>query len=271
MKLNLENDLIVFDVETTGLSIVKDRIVQIALLKIYADGRPQAERCRIINPTIPIPKEASDVHKITDEMVKNEPTFSKIAKSLLEFIGKSDFLTYNGNRFDIPLLMEEFERAGMQLDMSERKTLDAQRIFHKMEPRTLSAAVKFYTGEKFENAHDAGNDVRATFNVFKSQIERYKERDYEDEKGTIIKTPVINNMQSIHEFVNDPSEVDFQGKITMKNGEATFTFGKYQGQSVGKSLSGDYKYMNWILSGDFSADTKKHVRRLVEEHKQLVK
>jgi len=271
MKLNLEKDLVALDAETTGLSVSKDRIVQLAMVKIFADGRKPEERCRLVNPGIPIPVEVTAVHSITDEMVKNEPTFSKLAKGIQAFIGDSDLLTYNGNRFDIPLLMEEFERAGLPLDMTGRKTIDAQRIFHKMEPRNLSAAVKFYTGKKMEGAHDAGNDIRATVNVLFGQIKKYDGVDFEEKDGTIIASPIKNDMKALHEFCTEPNEIDFQGKVKLDaNGVAVLTFGKYQGKPVAESLYGDKNYRNWILTGDFTVDTKKVIERLVNEYAEKV-
>lgn len=269
MKLNLEKDLVVFDVETTGLSVSKDRIVQLAMIKVFADGRALEERCRLVNPGIPIPAEASEVHGITDDKVKNEPTFSKLAKGIRGFIGDSDLATYNGNRFDIPLLMEEFERANLPLDMTGRMTVDAQRIFHKMEPRNLSAAFRFYTGEKMEGAHDAGVDTRATLKVLLGQIKKYDGIDLEDKDGAIIKAPIKNNIKALHDFCTDPNELDFQGKVKLNAaGVAVLTFGKFQGMPVGESLHFDHKYYNWIMGGDFTVDTKRVIEKLVTEYSE---
>jgi DNA polymerase-3 subunit epsilon len=266
MKLNLIRDLLVFDVETTGLSVSKDRIIQLATIKYFADGREPIERVRYINPGMPIPKEVTDLTGINDEMVKDAPTFRQIHKRLLEFIGDADLLTYNGNRFDIPLLLEEFERCGVQLDMTDRKYVDAQRIFHMMEPRTLKAAMKFYCNEELIKAHDALADTKATMSVFEAQVERYEGKETEDKHGNKI-TPIVNNIDALHDFVNDPNELDFQGKIKLNSeGIAVFTFGKYQLLPVGQSLAGDRKYMHWILNGDFCSDTKRHVQRLVNEY-----
>lgn len=266
MKLKLEKDLIVFDCETTGLSVSKDRIIQLAIIKYFADGRPPLERKRYINPGIPIPKEVTDITGITNEMVKDQPSFSKLSKGLFELIGDSDFCGYNSNRFDIPLLMEEFERCGIQLDMTERRCVDVQRIFHQMEPRTLKAALKFYCNEKLENAHDALSDTIATIKVLEAQIEKYEGIEYEDKDGNKMESPIKNNIQSLHDFVNDSNELDFQGKIKLNSeGVPCFSFGKYQGQSVGASLAGDSKYLNWILGGDFTSDTKRVITKLTNE------
>ena len=266
MKLKLEKDIVALDCESTGLSVSKDRIIQLAIIKYFADGRPPLRRARYVNPGIQISQEITDITGITNDMVRNEPMFSKIAKGLLELIGDADIITYNGNRFDIPLIMEEFERCGMQLDMSGRRCVDALRIFHQMEPRTLRAAVRFYCNEKLENAHDAMADTEATVRVLEAQIERYEGKEYEDKEGNVLPSPIVNNIQALHEFVNDANELDFQGKVKLNSeGVACFTFGQYQGQPVGKSLASNTKYLTWILNGDFTADTKRVIRRLFNE------
>ena len=266
MKLKLEKDIVFFDIESTGLSVVKDRIVQLAIIKYFADGRPPIERTRLINPTIPIPIEASDIHKITNNMVKDQPTFAKLAKGLLELIGDADFGGFNSNRFDIVMLMEEFNRAGLELDMENRRTIDVLRIFHEMEQRTLKSAYKFYCSKKLEGAHDALVDVRATIEVLEAQLDKYKDCEYEEKDGTIIKNPIKNDIQSLHDFVTNPDELDFQGKIKLNSeGIPCFTFGKYQNQSVSSSLAGDSKYYQWLINGDFAFDTKKIITRLYNE------
>lgn len=266
MKLNLQKDIIAIDAETTGLSVSKDRIVQLAMIKVFANGDKPVERCRLINPEMPIPAEVSAIHGITDEMVADQPTFKRLAKGILDFIGDSDLVTYNGNRFDIPLIIQEFDRVGCPMDMTGRKTIDVQRIFHKMEPRTLSAAVKFYLGEKLEGAHDAGNDIRATLKVLVAQIKKYDGVDY-DEKGEVIKSPIKNDMQALHDFTSNPNELDFQGKVYLNSeGVAVFSFGKYQGKPVGESMNSDRKYFNWIQGGDFTTDTKRIIEKLMNEY-----
>lgn len=266
MKLKLEKDLIVFDCETTGLSIVKDRIIQLAIVKYFADGTPPLKKVRYINPTIPISKEAIEITGITDEMVKDQPTFLKLSKGLLELIGDSDFCGFNSNRFDIPMLMEEFERCGIQLDMSNRRCVDSLRIFHQMEQRNLKSAYKFYCSKELVGAHDALNDVMATFEVLESQLEKYKDVDFEEKDGTILKAPVKNDVQALHDFTNDPNELDFQGKVRLnEDGVPCFTFGKFQSKPVGSSLAGDSNYANWIQNGDFASDTKRLMQRLTNE------
>ena len=265
MKLKLEKDIIFFDIESTGLSVIKDRIVQLAIVKIYADGRPNLERTRLINPVILIPEEVSKIHGITNEMVKNEPTFQKIAKGLLDLIGDADLAGFNSNRFDIVMLMEEFNRAGIEFDMTNRKTIDVLRIFHKLEKRDLKSAYKFYCSKDLVGAHDAMNDVKATLEVLEAQLDRYKNTEIIDENDNTI-VPIKNDMQSLHDFTNDPNELDFQGKIKLnEDGIPCLTFGKYQNQPLSSSLSSDAKYYNWILNSEFSSDTKKIVIRLVNE------
>lgn len=270
MKLKLEKDIVVFDIESTGLSVSKDRIIQLALIKHFADGRPSLERSRYINPTIPIPAVVTQLTGITNEMVKDQPKFEKIAKGLLELIGDSDFITFNGIRFDTPLLMEEFERCGLQLDMTGRRCIDGLRIFHHMEPRTLRAATRFYCNEKLDNAHDALADTRATFKVLEAQITKYEGAKCEDKDGNIIDSPVVNDVQALHNLINDPNELDFQGKVKLnEEGIPCFTFGQYQGQPVGSSLASNTKYLNWIQNGDFTADTKRVITRLYNEFVEI--
>lgn len=267
MKLNLEKNLVCFDIESTGLSVVKDRIVQIAIIKIFADGTPTLKRKRLINPTIPIPKEASDIHGITDDMVKNEPTFNRVANALFEIVDDSDLCTFNGNRFDIPMLMEEFHRAGLRLDMTNRKSVDVKRIFHRMEPRTLGAAYRFYCKKEIENAHDAMSDVEATLEVLETMIDFYDGVDCieGDEK---IKVPIQNNIESLSDFTKDFDNVDFAGTIKYNvDNIPVFGFGKYQGKSVVECLSKDKKYLDWIMTkGDFAIDTRHIIQNLMDQY-----
>jgi len=267
MKLNLIKDLVILDCETTGLSVSKDRIIQLAIIKYFADGRPPIERVRYINPGIPIPEKVTELTGITNDMVQGQPTFQALANGLLALIGDADFCGYNSNRFDIPILMEEFERCGIQLDMSERRCVDVQRIFHQMEPRTLKAAVRFYCNETLDNAHDALADTRGTIKVLEAQIQKYEGVKYDKEDGTQIDSPIQNDIQILHDFVNDPNELDFQGKVKMNNaGVPCFTFGKYQGLPVASSLAKDTKYHTWIQNGDFCSDTKRIIQNLVNLH-----
>lgn len=267
MKLKLKRNLVCFDIESTGLSVVKDRIVQLAIIKLFEDGRPPLKRKRLINPTIPIPKEASDVHGITDEMVKGEPTFDKVAKALYEIINDSDLCTFNGNRFDIPMLMEEFHRAGYKLDMTDRKSVDVKRIFHRMEPRTLGAAYRFYCKKNIENAHDAMSDVEATLEVLETMIDHYDGTDCIDGEE-IITAPIQNDIEALSNFTKDFDNVDFAGVIKYNSDNIpVFGFGKYQGQSVVDCLIKDKSYYDWIMTkGDFAIDTRTIIQELMDQH-----
>jgi len=269
MEFNLDRNICFFDLEATGLNVVRDRIIQIAVIKYLKNGKPPEELSLMINPGIPISEEAMAVHGIHPKDVANKPTFQQVADQIFEFIGNSDLAGYNSNRFDIPLLMEEFSRVGLELDMSRRRTLDMQRLFYKMEPRTLKAAFRFYTGNRMENAHDAMADVKATVEVFKGQLNRYAEVDFEDSDGNIIPTPIKNDMQAIHEFTNDNHFLDATQRMKYNsNGVAVFNFGKYNGQPVVEVLSKDKQYYNWILNKEFSSQMKQIVKKLMKEHEQ---
>jgi DNA polymerase-3 subunit epsilon len=271
MKLNLEKDLVIFDIESTGLSTSNDRIVQLAIVKMFADGRENIERCRLINPEMPIPKEASDIHGITNEMVKDAPTFKQVAKALLDVIGDADLCGFNINRFDVPMLLEEFHRNGFELDMTDRKTIDAWKIFQKMEPRTLSAAYQFYCGKKLEGAHDALVDVRATVEVLEGQLDKYKGVNYDDEKSEIEIEPVKNDMQSLHDFSNFTNRLDYSGKLLLNDdGVAVFNYGKYQSQSVVDVVTKNPGYYDWFMKGEFTTDTKRAFERIMENHRNEV-
>lgn len=271
MKLNLKKDLVIFDIESTGLSTSTDRIVQLAIVKIFADGRETLEKCRLINPEIPISEEAMEVHKITNEMVKDQPTFGKIAKALLDLIGDADLCGFNSNRFDVPMLIEEFYRAGLEIDMSNRKTIDVWRIFQKMEPRDLTTAYSFYCGKKLEGAHDALNDVRATIEVLESQLDKYENVTYEDkEEGEIV--PVVNDMDKLNDFTNFKGRLDFSNRfVEDENGIPIFNFGKHQGKPVGEIVSKDESYYNWFMKSDFTSETKSVLSKIMEEYKNSQK
>ena len=267
MEFNLERDLCFFDIEATGLSVVRDRIIQIAIIKYFADGKEPEELSLLINPGIPISLEAMLVHGIQPKDVAKKPTFQQVAQKIYDFIGKSDLAGYNSNRFDIPILMEEFARVGLEFDVSKRRTLDVQRIFYKMEPRTLKAALKFYCGEELEDAHDAMADVRATISVFKGQLTKYRGVDFVDQDGNKERTPVRNDMQAIHEFTNDNKFLDATQKLKLDmNGEAVFAFGKYMNKPVGESLYNDRQYYNWMLNKEFSSQVKQMIKNLVKEY-----
>lgn len=273
MKLNLTNDLCFFDVESTGLNVLRDRIIQIALIKIKADGSPDEELNLLVNPgMVFISQEAYEVHGISAKDVANKPTFDKVAKQIFDFIGDADLAGYNSNRFDVPILIEEFSRAGIDFDVDSRKLIDVQRIFYKMEPRTLSAALKFYCGKKIENAHDALADVQATIDVFKGQIEKYQEQDYEDKDGNIIEKPIRNDMDSIYTFTNDVSLIDVTNRLKYNSdGEIVFNFGKYQNQRVIDVITRiDPNYYRWILEKDFSVQVKKTIKKIKADYEKTL-
>ena len=270
MEFNLERDLCFFDVESTGLSVVKDKILQIAIIKYHKNGNPPTELSMMINPGIPISEEAMNVHGITPKMLANKPTFQQVARELFDFIGNSDLAGYNSNRFDVPMLMEEFARVGIEFDMSRRRTIDVQRIFYKMEPRTLRAALKYYTGKKIENAHDALADVRATIDVLKGQLEKYDGVDMEDGEGFMIEAPVKNDMQVLHSFTTDDKMIDATMRLKYNHeGVIVFNFGKYQGQEAAKVLTEDRQYYNWMLNKEFSTQVKQLIKKLVKEYKAI--
>lgn len=256
MKLNLTKPIVFFDLETTGINVASDRIVEIGLLKIMPDGT-QDRKTKRINPTIPIPKEASDVHGIYDKDVAEEPTFKAIAKSLGEYLKNCDLAGYNSNRFDIPVLVEEFLRADVDFELKGRRFIDVQNIFHKMEQRTLSAAYKFYCGKKIENAHSAQADIEATFEVFLAQLEKYEGVEFEDKKGNV-STPIVNDMKALHEFTNVTRNVDMAGRIVYNEENVeVFNFGKHKGKSVEDVLTKEPSYFGWMSKGDFPLHTKK--------------
>ncbi len=266
----LKKDIVFFDVEATGLNVVKDRIIQIALIKFSQDTEEPQELMMLINPGhVLISEEAFAVHGISPSMLANKPTFDKVAERLWDFIGDADLAGYNSDRFDIPILMEEFARCGMELDLDNRKTVDVQKIFYKMEPRTLSAAYRLYCDKHIDNAHDALADVRATVEVLQGQIRRYKDVEYIDGDGFTHPAPIDNNIDKLASFTNDARTVDVTQRLKYnQRGEIVFNFGKYIGKNAAEILSKDRQYYNWILEKDFSAQVKQIVKRIVKEYDQ---
>lgn len=249
MDLNLQNPIVFFDLETTGISIVKDRIVEISVLKVYPNGKEEQRTIRV-NPEMPISAEASAVHGITDEDVKDCPTFRMIAKELANYIEGCDLGGYNSNRFDIPLLAEEFLRVDVDFDMSKRKFVDVQTIFHKMEQRTLSAAYRFYCDKNLEDAHSAAADTMATYEVLKAQLDRYN--------GSL-----ENSIDFLSKFSSQKKNVDFAGFIVYDdNGVEVFSFGKYKGVPVEKVLKEQPGYFDWMEKSEFPLYTKKVLTRI---------
>lgn len=269
MDIALKKDLIFFDIESTGLNVIRDRIIQIALVKYSKNLDEPQEMVRLINPGIPISAEAMEVHGIKPSDVANKPTFRQAAQEIYDFIGNADLAGYNSNRFDVPILMEEFARAGFNFSLEGRRTIDVQRIFYKMEPRTLSAALKFYCQKEMENAHDALADVQATVDVFKGQLKTYKGVDHIDGDGNVTKIPVRPDIQSLHEFTTDLRFLDATQRLKMDhNGVPVFNFGKYAGQPVAKTLVEDKQYYNWILNKEFSVQVKEIVKKLVKDYQK---
>lgn len=251
MKLKLARPLVVFDLETTGVNTSKDRIVELAIIKLFPDGE-RLEKHTYLNPGIPIPAEASAVHDITDEMVKDKPSFRQISKSLLAFISGCDFLGYNCLRFDVPLLIEEFYRAGLPHPFAEAKCIDAFRIFCRKEERTLAAALQFYCQEELENAHSAHADTEATLRVLLGQLERYSDLGTE--------------VEGLSDFCREEGFVDYNQKILFKEGEYLYNFGKHKGRRVLDEAG----YARWMLKNDFPEDTKEHLRRILALAKEAV-
>ena len=256
MDLNLKNPIVIFDLETTGIDVVKDRIVEISYIKVLPDGT-EVQKTQRFNPEMHIPEESSAIHGIYDEDVKDMPAFKEHAKSLAKILEGSDLGGFNSNKFDIPLLAEEFLRVGVEFDFSKRKFVDVQVIFHKMERRTLIAAYKFYCGKKLEGAHGAAADTKATYEILKAQLDRYNGVDFDDLKGNITQ-PVVNDIEKLAEFSSHNKNVDFVGRIVMDDkGVETFNFGKYKGMAVTKVFEKDPGYYGWILKSDFPLYTKK--------------
>jgi DNA polymerase-3 subunit epsilon len=245
--LQLKKPLAFIDLETTGINLGTDRIVEIAIVKILTDGIRSVKR-KLINPEMPIPKGASDIHGITDEMVKDAPTFRQVAQELKQMLDGCDFSGYNSNRFDIPLLMEEFLRAQVDFDMKNRKLLDVQNIFHKMEPRTLGAAYKFYCGKNLDGAHSAEVDASATHEILEAQIGKYPE--------------LGNNIDSILKVIGEDQIVDFARRFVMENGIEVFNFGKFKGRPVSDVLKAEPQYYDWMMKGDFPQHTKQKLTEI---------
>lgn len=266
MHLNLTRDLVFFDVETTGLNVIRDRILQLAMVKLHRDGSPPAEYSQLINPGIPISEDSMAIHGIMPKDLANKPTFQQVARKILDFIGDADLGGYNSNRFDVPMLLEEFARVGIDFDLSKRRLIDVQRIFYKMEPRTLRAAYRLYCQKELTDAHDALADVRATLEVFQGQLDCYEGKDLLDEEGNLIPAPIKNDIQALHDFTNDLNFLDATQKLRVQlDGKIVFNFGKYQGQSVHEVLAKDKNYSHWILEKEFSVQVKNAIRQIMRE------
>ncbi|GAB5556526.1 MAG: 3'-5' exonuclease [Schleiferiaceae bacterium] len=243
MALELKRPICFFDLETTGVKVASDRIVEISIFKVYPNGNKESKTW-LVNPGVPIPQESAEIHGITDERVANEPTFKDLAHTIQEMMKDSDLAGYNSNKFDIPLLAEEFLRVGIDFDMSKRKAVDVQNIFHRMEQRTLSAAYQFYCDKDLTNAHSAEADTLATYEILEAQIEKYEE--------------INGDVDFLSEFSNRQRVADFAGFIAYnKEDQEVFTFGKYKGRTVEDVFEENPGYYSWMQNADFPLYTKK--------------
>ena len=248
MKLNLKRPIVFFDLETTGVDTAKDRIVEVSMIKIMPDGE-EIVRTRRINPQMHIPEQATAIHGITDDDVKDCPTFAQVAKPMAQFIDGCDFGGFNSNRFDLPMLVEEFLRAGVDVDFRRRRFVDVQNIFHKMEQRTLVAAYKFYCDKNLEEAHSAEADTRATYEVLMAQLDRYPE--------------LQNDVAALADFSERGQTADFAGRIGYNDKqEEVFNFGKYKGRRVEDVFREEPSYYAWMMNGDFPLYTKKVITEI---------
>lgn len=260
IKLKLKNPLVVFDLETTGTNISQDRIVELAMIKVFPDGTVE-EKCRKVNPTIPIPAETSMIHGIYDEDVKDEATFKQIARSLATWLSGCDLAGFNILKFDVPMLVEEFLRSNVDFEIDNRKLVDAQKIFHMMEKRNLASAYTFYCGKVLENAHSAAADTLATYEVLLSQIEKYEGETVTDLLGKPL-GKIENNVDLLHELTNKKM-VDLAGRIVYNDkGEETFNFGKHRGKQVSEVLKKEPSFYDWMMKGDFPLDTKRKLTQI---------
>ena len=255
MLLNLIKPIAVFDLETTGLNITQDRIVEIAIIKIQPDGKEETFHS-YVNPEMKIPKESSEIHGITDEKIKDSPTFKELASKVVAFIGDADLVGFNSNKFDIPVLSEELLRVGNDFDISSKSFIDVQNIFHKMEQRTLAAAYKFYCGEEMENAHSALYDTKVTWEVLKAQLNKYESLDKEVEK--LADFSRAGNLD-IH---------DFAGRLAINDKkEVVYNFGKHKGKTIGQVDQEEPGYYGWMMQADFPLYTKKCLKKEMDRIK----
>ncbi len=258
MDLNLTRPLAFIDLETTGIKVATDRIVEICILRAQPDGSTDIKTLRI-NPEMMIPWESTEIHGITDEDVKDSPTFRQVAPELARFLDSCDLAGYNSNHFDIPLLVEEFLRVDVDFDLKGRRLVDIQTIFHRMEPRNLAAAYQFYCGKELINAHSAEADTIATYEILKSQLDTYKDREFKDKEGNL-STPVVNDVNALSEFSHKTNNVDLIGHIVFNSKQVeVFNFGKHKGKPVTEVFQREPSYYDWIMKSEFPRSTKKVV------------
>lgn len=266
MELKLKRPLAFFDLETTGVNIAADKIVEIAILKIMPNGEELVYQKRV-NPGMPIPLASSLFHGIYDDDVKELPKFKELAKEIAEFISDADLAGYNSNKFDVPMLMEEFLAAGVDFSLEGRSFVDVQNVFHQMEQRTLKAAYRFYCNQNLDNAHTAEADVRATYEVLKAQLSKYENVAFEDKHGEI-SYPVINDVDALHAFTNLSKPVDFAGRLVYdEDGDVTINFGKHKGKKITHVFDIEPSYYAWMQNGDFPLYTKKVLEKLWNQYK----
>ena len=260
-KIKINKPIAFFDLETTGVNISTDRIIEICIVRVSPPDEKVEVKTFRVNPGMPIPDQSSAIHGIYDKDVADKPLFPEIAQQVNQFMKDCDLGGFNSIRFDIPLLIEEFFRAGIEFDITKRKLIDSQRIFHLMEPRTLGAAYKFYCNKDLENAHSAEADTLATYEILKAQVARYADKQVKDAEGKI-SVPIKNDMAVLHEF-SVGNMVDLAGRMIMSDkGEELFNFGKYKGMKVKDTLLKDPMYYDWIMKGDFPHDTKKKLTQI---------
>ena len=262
IRLKLSRPIAFFDLETTGTNVVTDRIVEISIFRVMPDGSSDS-MTRLVNPTIPIPAEVTAIHGIKDADVANAPTFAQLAPSLDAFLKNCDLSGYNSNKFDVPMLIEEFLRCDIQFDIKKRRLVDVQNIFHKMEPRTLKAAYKFYCGKELIGAHEAEADTKATYEILLAQIERYEGVTYEDRDGKI-STPVVNDIQALHDFSYNHRNADLVGHIGYnRQGKEIFQFGKHKNRTVEDVFTAEPQYYDWMMKADFPLSTKHVIQQIM--------
>ncbi len=260
MQLNLSKPIAFFDLETTGTSITQDRIVEISIVKVHPNGDTE-KKTRKINPTIPIPAESSKIHGIYDKDVENEPTFKQVAKSMADFLTGCDLGGYNLVKFDIPVLMEEFLRADIDFSLDKCRVIDAQKIFYLMEPRTLTAAYKFYCDKSLENAHSAEADTIATYEVLKAQLDKYQDVAIKDREGNEI-VPIKNDMDALHQLTLS-NFADLAGRLIYNDQkQICFNFGKHKNKPVSDVFKREPAYYDWMMKGDFPLQTKKVLTKI---------
>lgn len=250
MNLSLTRPIACVDLETTGVSITQDRIVEISIVKMFPDGQTET-RTRRVNPTIPIPAEATAVHGISDEDVANEPTFKELANGIKQFLDNCDLCGFNSNKFDFPILTEEFLRAGIDVNFRNRHLVDVQQIFFKKEPRNLAAAYKYYCDKELEDAHSAEADAKATMEILFAQIQRYNDLE--------------NNVAFLGDFSKGEDFLDYTRRIRLINGQAVFNFGKYKDKPVAEIFRKEPSYYDWMMKGDFALDTKNVISKIFTE------